>query len=88
MLLCNWGAIHPATWIAGRRAPASTNSLDPGQGAMGLVTGTAVATIHYSSLSCVCLSPLLSSLLGFLSRWILGQWPQSWGESPSHQSYF
>lgn len=81
MLLCNWGAIHPATWIAGRRAPASTNSLDPGQGAMGLVTGTAVATIHYSSLSCVCLSPLLGSCFLPSLGFSVGGF---WASGPSH----
>lgn len=87
-----WGQFTPDMWIIGKRAPASTNSLDPGQGAMGLVTGTAVATIHYSSMRWVCLSPtawaMLFSLLGSLSRWVLGQQPQPWGESPSHHGYF
>lgn len=56
---------------------------------MGLVTGTAVATIYYSSVRLglpvptACFLPFVS-----LSRWVLGQWPQSWGESPSHRSYF
>lgn len=35
--------------MVGRRALASTNLLDAGQGAMGLETGTAVATIYHSA---------------------------------------
>lgn len=47
---------------------------------MGLVTGTAVATIHYSSLSGVCLSLLGPCFLPSLGFSVGG----FWASGPSH----
>lgn len=45
----SWRQHSPAKWVVGRRTPASINPSDPGRGALGLVTGTAMAAIYYSS---------------------------------------